>query len=400
MVNSGKYGKLVLGLNAVLYAMLYLYAAIPLGTVITVALAAGIYVLSVLDARKRIIPLMDFFHAYLLSFTVFCFLSALWAWDRQRALAMGMSMLKTGIIMMLIFAHYRHNPNFDGIIHTLLWGGYLACAAIVLLYNPVKLIMIPITGYRIDNTYLNANSIGLLASITVIVHLHLIMQEKKLHRRDWLLLLGIFLIAISGSKKALLFFVGGCFLLVAIKCIEAKMPWKKILLILGVIILTMIGLIMLPVFDHLRFRLESMISALLGTGSESASTSLRILYMQIGMEQFAKTPLLGIGMDSSWKLVETVTGVYVYLHCNFVELLACGGIVGFAIYYSIYGYVFYNLYKYRKYKDQNFSLVLTLLILLFIMDFAMVSYYSKETYFYHIFMYMYVQKMKLKSRKV
>lgn len=400
MMSIGKNEKVILGLTAMLYAMLYLYTAIPFGTVITFALAAILFFISVSENQKKEILGVEFFHGYLLAFVAFCFLSALWAWDRQRAISMGMSMLKTGIITVLLFEYYRHKSDVNGLIDALLWGGYLACGVIVLLYDPVKLIMILITGYRIDNTYLNANSTGLLASITVIVHMHLIMQEKKLQRRDWLLLFGVFLIAISGSKKALLFFVGGCFLLVAIRCIEVKMPWKKILLIMSGIMVVMIGILMLPVFDHLRFRLESMITGLLGTGSESASTSLRIRYMRIGMEQFTKTPLLGIGMDSSWELVEKIVGVPAYLHCNFVELLACGGIVGFVIYYSVYGYVFYNLYKYRKYTDQNLALMLTLLILLFMMDLAMVSYYSKETYFYLIFLYMYVRNMKLKAGMV
>ena len=128
------------------------------------------------------------------------------------------------------------------------------------------------------------------------------------------------------------------------------------------------------------------------------SALLRKSMVEIGMRQFKKTPILGIGIGCSHLIVMPVLGLDTYLHNNFVELLACGGIVGTLIYYSFYLDIFYNYFIYRAVRDEALGTCFIISTLLFAMDWGRVSLYSKSTYFY--FMIFFIEIALLKRRSV
>ena len=83
-----------------------------------------------------------------------------------------------------------------------------------------------------------------------------------------------------------------------------------------------------------------------------------------------------------------------YLHNNYMEMLACGGIVGFLIHYWIYVYLLRVYIKNFKHHEKEFNICFVLLIFKLIMDIGAVSYYSKTTYFYLLLFIMGVTKIK------
>lgn len=394
MLGNERNSRVVWLLTAVSYAVLFLYPVIPYGAAITSALAGAVFLLTGMEERSGFFRKVTLYHGYMLLFTAFCFLSGLWAWDAGKSIEMGFSLLKSTIVIFLLFSYYQRHPDINALLKAIMWGGYLACAVVAFLYDPVKMIMILVTGRRIDNTILNANTLGLIAAVTAIVHLHYILQNKKLHWPDSLLLFAVFMVAISGSKKALLFLVGGYFLLFTMKSLDSKNAGKSLLISLTVLAAVTVMMLMLPMFSHLRIRIAEMIRGLLGKGHSNASTNLRMNYIRLGLAQFIKTPLLGIGMDCSSILLEAEMGRSTYLHCNYVELLVCGGITGAVLFYSIYGYFLYHFWKFRKNRDKNYSVFFVLTVLLLVTDIAMVSYYSKETFFYSMVLFTYIQSLK------
>ena len=129
-----------------------------------------------------------------------------------------------------------------------------------------------------------------------------------------------------------------------------------------------------------------------------SSTQTRQRFIQLGIEQFWKKPFLGIGIDSSGEMLAQQGEHRTYLHNNFVELLACGGIVGFSIYYSIYVYLIYNLWNLREFSKGESDICLIILGIMLVMDYGLVSYYQKAQYFY--FMVCFIQVGILKRKKV
>ena len=122
--------------------------------------------------------------------------------------------------------------------------------------------------------------------------------------------------------------------------------------------------------------------------------------MKLGMEWFQKYPLFGIGMGNPHILAGTYLNFDAYLHNNFVELLCGGGVVGFVLYYAIFVYLFVGLFKYRKADRDAFSVALVWLGLILIMNYGMVTYYSKTQWFYLLVHFINVNNLKTKHREM
>lgn len=194
----------------------------------------------------------------------------------------------------------------------------------------------------------------------------------------------IVLIGLSGSRKTLVLAAAG-FVILVMKRFGSKNIAKTVIQwsLLGVLILVLFRfLLTLPIFEAVKARMVGLIAMVTGVGEVDHSTWLRQQYIALGLEQFWKTPLLGIGIDNARFLVETALGRRTYLHSNYVELLADGGIVGFFCYYAMYLYPLWIFYRYRRDRDPYLILCVVLMLLFLVMDYGLVSYYSKSTYFY------------------
>lgn len=129
----------------------------------------------------------------------------------------------------------------------------------------------------------------------------------------------------------------------------------------------------------------------MGNGIIDNSTYLRQQFIKIGLEQFLETPFFGIGIDNARLLLLQHFGYTTYLHNNYVELLASGGIVGASLFYSIYAYIIYKLKSnWKNYSSEKIA-VLLLIFLMLAMDFGAVSYYSKSTYFYIMMFFLFIK---------
>ena len=138
-----------------------------------------------------------------------------------------------------------------------------------------------------------------------------------------------------------------------------------------------------------------MISAFKGGGDADQSALTRIQLMEIGISIFKAHPMLGVGMDNATEIVAPLFyKEYYYLHNNYVELLADGGVVGFVIYYSIYGYLIFILLRYRTLRDRQFNMCIVLLVTILLMDIGAVSYLMKCTYIFVMLFFFCVEKTR------
>ena len=134
-------------------------------------------------------------------------------------------------------------------------------------------------------------------------------------------------------------------------------------------------------------RFADILDMISGKGTRETNTAwLRFAYNDLGLQLFRQSPLIGIGIGNANLYTQILFGNNHYLHNNYVELLACGGLIGFFLYYSIHLYILFFLWKYRKYRDKEFDICLVLLLINLIVDYGAVSYYDKGRY---LFLYLY-----------
>ena len=150
-------------------------------------------------------------------------------------------------------------------------------------------------------------------------------------------------------------------------------------------------------FSGVKERMLTMINAALGNGKVDHSTIVRNKMKQLGLEWFFKYPIKGIGIANPHILAAKYLNFDAYLHDNFVELLCGGGIIGFCLYYSMYAYLFFELWRYRKVEPVCVTFFAMWLFLMFAMNYGMVTYYSKSENYYMMINFFYVYQLKKKS---
>lgn len=166
-------------------------------------------------------------------------------------------------------------------------------------------------------------------------------------------------------------------------------------------ILLITGLIVLKVLSNFSFftgineRMNGLFALITGKGTVDVSARIRQEYVVLGLAVFKKHPIIGIGMGASGTYLNMITGANEYFHNNYIELLACGGIVGSVLYYRIWLYPLLILIKMRKKALHSSSLSIVLIFIFLIMDYGMVTYLSKNTYLYLMIFYVQVKQLHL-----
>jgi O-antigen ligase len=252
-------------------------------------------------------------------------------------------------------------------------------------------------GVRLDNSYTNINSIGMLAAIGILIQFDELLGDKRWSVPVLFCVPSIYMIAATQSRKALVMLVVGVFMILILRNIDNKDALETILRVTAICILFCAAFyvaMMLPVFAGVAQRMKGLIAMVTGKGEMGASASIRKQMVQIGMEQFRKTPLVGIGIGCPHYISAKKLSFDAYLHNNYVELLAAGGVIGFVLYYGIYVYLIGNLWAIKIRKSGDYIIVCTLIIVFLIKDYGMVSMYSKSTYFYFVIFFLAVRKMR------
>ena len=130
----------------------------------------------------------------------------------------------------------------------------------------------------------------------------------------------------------------------------------------------------------MRERFDLMFGFLGGTSAKiDYSTRERQQMIEEGLKQFHETPILGIGIGATSYITMQFLGRATYLHNNYVELLASGGLIGTLLYYVPILKVGVENWKNRKKSIANqFGFIIVVIII--INDFAAVQYFSKISY--------------------
>ena len=332
-------------------------------------------------------------------FSLYCLITALWAINRADPIERGVTVFSILICMSILIRHYRYrNNNIELLFKSIMWAGFIVAIYTIVFTGLGSITSTVSEGGRMDSTFDNVNTIGFFCSITITIAVYFFLFNKETSHLIFILPT---LLVISGaaSRKAFLFlFVGvaSLFLFKHLKFKGVKTIYK--LLFLFVIVYLAFNLLSsLPMFSGVMSRMEGLTNVFSGEGKVDSSTLERQEYALVGLSIFLEHPLVGIGIANAHIINLQTTGNDTYLHNNFVELLAGGGIVGFLIYYSISFYVLYRILKEKLFVEPMGKLILILQIILIAGDFGMVSYYSKFTYLYLMTFYLFLEKYQIKN---
>jgi O-antigen ligase len=325
-------------LTTFLFASFYLFETNRIGIYVFIVITGLILFLSAIQNGLKVSFHLSTFHYKVAAFAAFSCISMLWAWQPHYAIEKGITIFEILICMSLIYTHYQKFDSSEQLISCIMWGGYLLAAYTIFHHGLSGVLSIILSGSRLASDFTNTNTIGMLAAVAIVINVYYVVYD----RIKWWSVFSIpamIVIAASGSRKAFLMLVIGIFLIFISKSMDSPNFIYSFLKAIAVVIVSLLLLILvlqLPFLSTINERLMSMFSLVTGVGEVDHSAYIRQQMIYWGIEQFKKTPIVGIGMGNARILCQLFYGHDCYLHNNYAELLANGGLVGFLLYYSLY----------------------------------------------------------------
>lgn len=330
---------------------------------------------SILHIRKK--------QLMFLPFAIFCFASCIWSYSVDSTFIRTITVFELVILFIVLCQYLQKTRETKRYYMGFAIAGVVVSVYTIVFYGGISgLREILDEQTRLGEEIVNSNTLAMFLAISSCVFLFLFLEQKK-----WLYLLLVLLIvaiiALTGSKKGIIDIGLGFLFTILLGQSKSKTP-KFITWVIRLVIFGMVVSFcwQLPIFNTIRLRLEMMFATIFESNVSSTtdySTLQRQALIRIGIEQFFETPLLGVGIDASGFLGKLAINSTTYLHNNYIELLATGGIVGILMYYFPFVKFLISNWKTRNYSVCS-RISVVVLLLQFINDSAAVQYASKLTY--------------------
>lgn len=305
-------------------------------------------------------------------------MSLLWASPyNTTSITTILSLIQVMIIAITIMFYCENENNCNKVIN------YIIISSIILSIR--FFIEIPLSAWGNEERFSKETIFGSNIPAITLAYASLLLiykkmskinKNKKISKLSTLLLAILFLTItfLMGTKKSIIIFILGLIVIMIQKSKNLIIVIRNTFIISAIIIIGYISTQKIPVlYGSIGYRINDAISDIFEDKNSSVkSTAMRIKLIEDAARVFRENPLIGVGQDG-YRYENTVGKSY--SHCNFVELLANLGLIGFIIYYAIYIYI-YNKSNKSKYKE----LIKTLLIVMFVSDISIVSYLMEYQY--------------------
>jgi O-antigen ligase len=230
----------------------------------------------------------------------------------------------------------------DGIIRTMkimIWGSVFTLLYVLANAN-YSLIGIERLGQTTVGEEWNANSIGMIASTSLIYVAFIKGYSKYINRKKYRLLtcLTVLFAAVilwSGSRNTLLTTL---LALTLFSVFPAKHRTRNVIIFGFLMLFICYSILNVPFLYHLiGYRIDSFLAFFINTGQNiDSSTIHRFDMIERGLDYYKYRPWFGYGINNYQELFGNDTGWYTYSHSNYIELLVGTGLIGIVIYYYIY----------------------------------------------------------------
>lgn len=390
-------------LTVFLFSSITIFESYTWGKYILVLVCVWIFFIDALQQKGKYKYSFGKYHVFVTALAVYSLLSAIWGINVSDSLTKAFTYLQILICMSAVYNHYFKSMSVMSLLKVVKWSSYIVSVYSIIYYGYGFVIQMMTSGIRIDNSYTNVNTIGMLAAIGLVIQIDEFVRRHRISLEALFCIPSFIMVVATQSRKALLILLAGILLVLLLHNVrKGRFIYNilSIIVILAIAILVIRYFSTLEIFEGINTRMDYLVSMFTGTGEIGNSARIRDRLIKLGLAIFKEHPLVGVGIGCPHILAEQVYHFDAYLHNGFVEMLAAGGIVGFVIYYGSYVYLFWNYYKFRKYRDEAFILCIVLAIIFLFRDYAMVSLYSKGTYFYFIFFYLEVEVLKKRKKSV
>ena len=325
-------------------------------------------------------------------------ISLFWAKDFDYGLQTLYWYFTCVIITFLVSNFIDSKDKFYFTLNTYILGGTLLALLNYVLYG-LEIFNIAANskyGIRLGGDIGNANAIGLSLAFGICFSLYMLLNFKNNNIKKILYILSIIIclpiLLLTGSKKSLFVILFGVIFVFLIFGPDKKTIFNRIkgvLIALGLLFVLFWLINNVSAFWYIGQRVEELFMTL-GGYSYNSSDLARIVMVDIGLKEFAKSPFIGNGIAHSNYMFGT------YAHNNYVEILMNTGLLGFFIYYATYFISIRKIHKLYKHQKKIAVIISFIFITFIIIETGLVLYYSR---YYQILLVSIVTLCELREYK-
>lgn len=366
-----------------------------LGVSVLIALLAAVNNGGILRVK------LQAYYGFVLLFLAYMVINSLWAWNFSDTITKVKTVAQILLCSAAVYIYYQDKDDMHALFMAVMWSGHFVTLYTILFYGLDYLTSI-VGEERLGTEFTNVNSIGMVAALACVLQVNELMHKRNIWATV-MVIPAVFMIAASQSRKALIFLILGVFCIYIVNTVLRNGNLKSFIRIACFAVIAVVCLrlvLQLPIFSGILERVDSMLAYWTEPDEADGSTMFRQQMIEVGITWFKKYPIGGVGIGCPHILSWEYVGKNSYLHNNFVELLCGGGILGFVAYYVIYLYLFVNLFKYRHGDHELFAVGVVWLALMLIMNYGMVTYYTKLQWYYLMFHCLNVNCLKKKHREM
>ena len=301
--------------------------------------------------------------------------SILWAADRGNALFYLAWILQAVGLALAIENSIHGQADIEYILRCFIVAG-LALMVRMLMSTSLS----ALGSFRLGNMRgFNANEIALKASIACISAFYQYTRSRRRGQRIGLMtatvLLALF-VFLTGSRKGTVMVLAGIVLYNLVRSGSWVRYLRNILISALIVAAFLIVVTRVEALNNVLgarlIRLLNMFDADADTAAIGNSISNRLDFISIGMDLFRDRPLFGYGLGN----YQNVSGLNLYAHNNYVELLVDLGLVGTAIYYTIYASNIVNILRIIRRRRELLAVMLAFSAMLLVVEYGLVTFQS------------------------
>lgn len=327
-------------------------------------------------------------------FIIYNLFSIIWSIDVEYSVDLMIGILITIFYIFGIMIYATDYEKLKNVMKILIFA-YVYMSIRLLLFETAQ----PGTENYGNVVGLYFNRIALSLAYGILISFYLYKKEKKYIYLIFILLF-YYIIYLTGSRKGLLMPIAfiGLFLLLNMG-ISLKKLLKNFIIIIGIIIV-LISIIKSN--DTLEKRIMDLYDSIVNDSTtEDGSIIERRYFRETAMEIFYENPLIGIGTNGFRAFLRLIgyNGTISYSHCNYTELLATLGIIGFGLYYVMYVKILRKVFE--NYNSSNIDKILSIsfIVVQTIFEYGFVSFYLFEFQVLVAIIYLNTQYSNIKMRR-
>ena len=313
-------------------------------------------------------------------FAVFVLISYFWAdhyyFNLDIALVIVLGLTEQIYMYLFLSRKIFHEWNVDFVLK--IYVAYVLMLALYLLIFTPKNIWTDEVVRVGSNLNINRNIIGMLMAYSSIICFYFIKKTKhKLLPCSLIVIMGTICL-LTGSRKGTIILIGGIIGYMILSSHSVKLI-RNIFLAVGLLVLAWIVIrTNETLYAKVGVRFEYLISSILNDGDTvESSLNTRAYYRTTALMLWRQRPIIGHGFNGFMTYMYRISYWHVaYSHCNYTEMLADYGVIGFALYYIQRVIMLFRIGIKRMINNKTVCLLWVCALIMIVMEYGCVTYYS------------------------